>query len=256
MDVITCYKLSPDNQDMQINPDYTVSFDRAEWIIGDFDLVAIEAGAQIAAMAEASHKGLCVGPTALSNKKARKNALSRGLDSLTVVMDDSLWNADTNLTASIIAAAVRKDQECRIVICGEGSADFYYRQTGMQLGELLGWPAINGISKVLEIGEASVTALRTTEDSVQKIVIPLPAVLSVTADYAPSRIPTMKDILSAGKKPVEEVALEDLGSFESKVQIDSILAPKSRDRKGIIIDAAVDEAVDLFVEHLAKEGLV
>ena len=66
----------------------------------------------------------------------------------------------------------------------------------------------------------------------------------------------MKDILSAGKKPVEEVALEDLGSFESKVQIDSILAPKSRDRKGIIIDAAVDEAVDLFVEHLAKEGLV
>ena len=72
MDVITCYKLSPDNQDMQINPDYTVSFDRAEWIIGDFDLVAIEAGAQIAAMAEASHKGLCVGPTALSIRKPER----------------------------------------------------------------------------------------------------------------------------------------------------------------------------------------
>ena len=66
----------------------------------------------------------------------------------------------------------------------------------------------------------------------------------------------MKDILSAGKKPVEEFTPEDLGSFEAKIQIDSILAPKSRDRKGIIIDAAVDEAVDLFVEHLAKEGLV
>ena len=126
----------------------------------------------------------------------------------------------------------------------------------MQLGEILGWPTINGISKVLEIRDSSITALRTTEDSIQKIEIPLPAVLSVTADYAPSRIPTMKDILSAGKKPVEEFTLEDLGSFEAKIQIDSILAPKSRDRKGIIIDAAVDEAVDLFVEHLAKEGLV
>lgn len=256
MRVITCYKLSPENQDMQVKQDRTISFERAEWAIGDFDLVAMEAGVRIAAQMGATHVGLSVGSSALSNKKERKNALSRGLDQLALVVDDALDGADTNLTAKVLCAAVQKLGDCGLVVCGEGSADYYYRQTGLQLGERLGWPVINGISQVTEVTDGAITAQRVTEDTVQTVVIPLPAVIMVTADYAPSKIPSMKDILAAGKKPVEELALSDLGEFAPVVDVVSLLAPASKERKGIILDGATDEAVDAFVSYLAKEGIV
>lgn len=254
MKVITCYKLSPDSQDLQVNPDSTLSLERAEWVIGDFDLVAIEAGAQIAAKMGAEHVGLSVGPMALENKKARKNALSRGMDSLKIVMDDSLEHADTNMTAHVLCETVKKLDDCKLVICGEGSSDYYYRQAGLQLGELLGWAAINGIDDVIEVNENSITAERVTEDAVQTITIPLPAVLTVTADYAEARIPKMKDILGAGKKPVEEIALADLGTFTPKVDVMSVLAPENKARKGIVIEGPLEEAVNTFVEYMTKEG--
>ena len=42
-------------------------------------------------------------------------------------------------------------------------------------------------------------------------MFPLPAVLAVTADAALPRIPGMREILAAGKKPTTDWSLDDLG---------------------------------------------
>ncbi len=48
MKIITCFKLVPEEQDIMVMPDHTLSFDNAEAKISQFDLNAIEAATQLA----------------------------------------------------------------------------------------------------------------------------------------------------------------------------------------------------------------
>jgi electron transfer flavoprotein alpha/beta subunit len=52
---------------------------------------------------------------------------------------------------------------------------------------------------------------RSLEDEIEVLDVPLPAVLSVTTDINQPRLPSMKEILKASKKPVTEMTLADLG---------------------------------------------
>lgn len=48
MKTIACYKVSPDNQDISVLPDRSISFDRAQNVLGEYDLVAIEEAVRLA----------------------------------------------------------------------------------------------------------------------------------------------------------------------------------------------------------------
>ena len=47
MDVVVCYKIVPEEQDIKVLDDQTLSFDKAELKIGQYDLNAVEAGVQL-----------------------------------------------------------------------------------------------------------------------------------------------------------------------------------------------------------------
>ena len=47
MNIVVCVKLTPDAGDIEVRPDGTISLERAEWIIGGFDLQAIEASVRL-----------------------------------------------------------------------------------------------------------------------------------------------------------------------------------------------------------------
>ena len=47
MNIIVCYKLIPDSEDITIKPDGSISTDQAEWVISEYDLLAVEAGLQL-----------------------------------------------------------------------------------------------------------------------------------------------------------------------------------------------------------------
>ncbi|MEM5817941.1 MAG: electron transfer flavoprotein, partial [Desulfitobacterium hafniense] len=48
MNIIACYKIVPEEQDIVVEKDRSLSFARAEWKIGQYDLNAVEAGVEIA----------------------------------------------------------------------------------------------------------------------------------------------------------------------------------------------------------------
>ena len=54
MNIVVCYKIVPDEQDAVVQADRTLSFERAALKIGDYDLNAVEAGAQLASASGAS----------------------------------------------------------------------------------------------------------------------------------------------------------------------------------------------------------
>ena len=252
MKIITCYKLVPEEQDISVNSDRTLALDKADLKIGQYDLNAVEAAVQLNADGSGSITGLSVGGKKLENSKARKDILSRGPDALHLVIDDQLENTLPYETARALAAAAGK-LEFDLILCGEGSGDLYAQQVGLLLGEMLGLPSLNAISKITP-GNGVVTVERTLENEVEVLEVPLPAVLSVSTDINTPRIPSMKAILGANKKPVTVVSCADTGcaGLPPKAAFASILAPEQMERKRIIIEGDEEEKIAAFADNLRK----
>jgi electron transfer flavoprotein beta subunit len=257
MNIITCFKFTPDSDDIEVKSDGSVSLDKAEWVISEYDLNAVEAAVKLVEETSGKVVALSAGPQKISNSKLKKDILSRGPDELTLVADDRLALNDTHAMVTVIAQSVKKLGEVDLVVCGEGSADLYFQQMGLQLGEMLGWPTVNAVGK-LEVSDSGLLVDRNLEDEIEVLEVPLPAVLSVTTDINQPRRPTMKEILKAGKKSVTEWKLEDLAMPELKagVEVLGVTAPKQVDRKEIVIEADPEDAVKEVIGYLSKEGVI
>ncbi|WP_258361131.1 electron transfer flavoprotein [Moorella sulfitireducens (nom. illeg.)] len=252
MNIIACYKIVPDEKDIQVRSDRSISIDKAEWVIGQYDLNAVEAAMQIYEAVGGKVTALSVGDRQLENSKLKKGVLSRGPQELFLVIDEALSGADTNLTARALAAAARKIG-FDLIICGEGSQDLYSQQVGIQLGQILNVPTLNAVSRIVaENGKLIVE--RSLEDEVEVLEVSLPAVISVTTDINQPRIASMKDILAAGKKPVTQWSLADVGLNDAnrRTEILYTLAPEQAERKRIILEGESEEVLDKFYELLRK----
>ena len=138
MNIVVCYKIVPDEQDAQVQADRTLSFERAALKIGDYDLNAVEAGAVLAEKEGATLTCLTAGGDAVEDSKLKKAILARGPQTNVAVKDASLPGAGSAKTAAVLAAAVKTLEDVQLVLTGEGSADLYSQQVGIQLGEMLG----------------------------------------------------------------------------------------------------------------------
>lgn len=254
MNVIVCCKIVPEEQDIVVLPDGTLSFERAEFKIGQYDLQAIEAGVQLVEASEGKVIAFTAGTSSVDNTKLIKGILSRGPDELVVVKDDDLSEADSFATATVLAKGINKVGNYDLILCGEGSSDLYAQLVGVQLGEILGVPTINGISKITPNGD-KVLVERSLDHEIEVLEIPLPAVISVTTDINVPRVPSMKDILGAGKKPVNKWQLQDLEveGLVKHIETVSTMAPEQVERKGEIINGDDKDQVQKFLDKIRKD---
>jgi electron transfer flavoprotein beta subunit len=229
MRIVACIKAAPDDADITVGPDRSLDFSRAQWKVGSYDLNAIEAARRLADAVGGEVIGLTVGGDELANTKLRKDALSRGLDSLVIVPGSP--DADSFQTASALAAALG-ELGYDLVVLGAGSSDRYAQQVGNQLGALLGVPTLNYVNGITADGER-LRVERLLEDAEQVVEVSLPAVVSVTSGINVPRIAGMKDILAAGKKPVTETSA---AMPAASTRVVSLLAPEQVDRRRTVVE--------------------
>lgn len=254
MNIIACFKVVPDEQDIMVNPNGEISIDKAKLTISTYDVNCIEAGIQLVEANGGSLIGLSVGPAKIDDSKLKKNVLSRGPESLYLIADDSLDHLDTHQTAQALKAGIEKIGSYDLILCGDGSSDLYAQQAGVQLGQLLSIPTINSVSKI-SVADGKAIVERTLEDEVETLEVPLPAVISVSADINEPRIPSMKQILSAGKKPSTVLKASDIGLTvpASSIEVLETKAPEQVERKQIVIEGDSDDAIQQFIEKIAVE---
>lgn len=254
MNIVVCYKIVPDERDALVQADRTLSFDRAALKIGDYDLNAVEAGAVLAEQAGATLTCLTVGGEEVEDSKLRKGVLARGPETNVVVNDASVAQAGSAKTAQVLSAAIKTLDDVALVLCGEGSADRYAQQVGVQLGETLGWPVVNAVTAI-ELDGQTARVQRTVENVVESLEVPLPAVLAVAADMNQPRIPSMKDILAAGKKPTTSVSLAEIGIDGAPEEITTVstLAPEQKERACTIFEGSDEDTINKFVSLIREQ---
>ncbi|WP_165047076.1 MULTISPECIES: electron transfer flavoprotein [unclassified Adlercreutzia] len=242
MNTVACYKVVADAQDIVANDDRTLRFDKASYVLGEYDLNAIEEAVRVASDTQGRAVLLSAGDARLSDSKLRKAALSRGATEQFCVVDEGMARADALQTAAVLAAALQRIG-FDLAFFGEGSADAYGQQTGALVGALLDVTVVNAVSAVRVDGGAVVVE-RSLEGEVEVLELAAPAVISVTSDANLPRIPQLKDILAAGKKPSTTWTVDELGAACAPcVEVASMLAPQSVARKQVIYEGDVDEAV-------------
>jgi electron transfer flavoprotein beta subunit len=251
-------KFTPDTEDIIVTPDGEINLTKAVWNISEYDLQAVEAAGDLAGETGGEAVALTVGPEIVKKTKFSKDLLSRGdLLSLYRVADDACYDSDVNTLAKILAAMVRR-VGADVILFGEGSSDRYYRQTGMQTAAILGYAGVSCVNKITVDGEALIVE-RILEDEIEEVRVPLPCVLSVTSTINSPKVPGMKAILAAGKKPVIDLELADLGfAALPPAAVDRISqhAPPEPARLKIILAGTAQETAAQLVVHLKNDGVL
>jgi len=254
--IVVCVKTNMDLQMVRLKNREPV-LEAIPYKVGDLEKNAIEAALEIRESGtEVTIVALTVAEANGRVNETLKEALAIGADEAVIVADPALAATDQAAVARTIAAAVEHVGGADLLLFGEGSTDNYSGQVGSRVAELLGLPQI-GYARKIEIVGAVARAERNMDDIVETLEAPLPAVVTVVSEINEPRIPSLMSIMKAGKKPVTELSLADLGlkaaSLGPQKTILSNLA-EAQDRKHIMLDGDAAAQAAGLIDALVKEG--
>jgi electron transfer flavoprotein beta subunit len=140
-----------------------------------------------------------------------------------------------------------KEQSPDVVLLGKQSIDSDDAAVGPMVGEMLGIPSVTVVVK-LEIEGTSVKAEREIEGGHEKVESTLPVVITAQKGLNEPRYPSLKGIMAAKSKPIEEKVPS---AASNKVEVLAMRKPEAKSAGRIIgTDAsAVPELVRLLHEE-------
>jgi electron transfer flavoprotein beta subunit len=240
MRIVVAYKWTRDPAEATVRADGTVDWSRAKPGLSAYDPVAIELARQLAEVAGAELIGITAGGKGVAVPIASKAALSRGLDRVVVVEDESLAEAGRSELAAVLAEVVRHIGDVDLVVTGDSSVDVAAKMVPAVLAGELGWPAVAEVAAVSGTGvqAGALRVERAVPGGVQVLEICGPAVLAASADAAVPRVPGMKELLAAARKPVEilELAALKVPPSSAVMAVTGRSRPERKARKGQLID--------------------
>ena len=178
------------------------------------------------------------------HKETIRKALAMGCDKGVLLKDIS--ERDSFSVARGLAEYA-KEYAPDIVLCGKQSIDYDGAQVGGLIAEMLGMPSVSVVVK-LEIQSGSLVAEREIEGGHEIVQAKLPAVIMAQKGLNQPRYPSLKGIMDAKRKPIEE---RPATKVESKVEVISFRkpAPKAAGRIVGTDASAVGELVRLLHEE-------
>jgi electron transfer flavoprotein beta subunit len=208
--IAVAVKQVPDTETkVAIGPDgRSVDETNVNLVVNPYDEFALEEALRIK---EARGGGevvvLTVGPEKAA--QALRTCLAVGADRGVHVKDPAAAGADALGIARILAAAVREIGP-DLVLAGKYAVGTDHQLVGPMLAEMLGWPHVSVVTK-LTIGEGKATAEREIEGAVEVVETALPCVVTAQKGLNEPRYASLKGIMAAKRKPVEEKTLAALG---------------------------------------------
>ncbi len=272
MKILVTVKRVPDPEQKIKLKGAEVDFSAANWQLNQFDEYAVEAALRMTENASAGNVRdgevtvVSIGPKEVSQQL--RSALAMGADKA-ILIDGSDDKLDADVVAKTLQKIVERDKP-DVVILGKLAADNESNDVGQRLAGYLGWPQATFACTIETIdGGKALKVGREVDAGVEVKQVTLPAVVTVdlrivsphaikngktAADHAyaeGARYASLKGIMAAKKKPVEETTMAALGvTAEPKVRLIGSVAPPQR-KAGIKVSS-----VEELVQKLHNEAKV
>jgi electron transfer flavoprotein beta subunit len=254
LNVVVCVKSVPNAQGTpDLGEDHLVPRD-GEAILDPGDEFAVEAGLQLAEVADGEVTLVSMGPE--NAVSAIRKGLSMGAHRAILVTDPALRGSDALATARVLAAVISR-AGFDVVLAGVESTDGYTGTVPVTVAELLGVPSAT-FARALEITDGVLRIERQTEGGYDVVEAPLPALATVTGSAAEPRYPTLKGIMQAKQKPLEQLSLADLSpSLDDLTPMQRVVSVERAPEQtsGELLEAG-DDAVRRLGDFLADAKVI
>lgn len=140
---------------------------------------------------------------------ALRTCLAMGADRAIHINDPALETTDSLGLAQAITAAI-KEVSPDLILTGQYAVGTDNRQVGIMLAELLDLPHVSVVTH-LEVGDGKLTAHREIEGAHEVVESVLPCIVTAQKGLNEPRYASLKGIMMAKKKPIEQKDLGALG---------------------------------------------
>lgn len=258
--IYICCKQVPDvAMPFQIKEGRLVT-DGLNYILNAYDASSVEEALVLKEQHGAHITLVLIGPD--KAKEALRKGLAMGADDA-VHLNDSAFDGSDSHAAARALAKFFADKEFDFILTGKQSQDMDMGLTGGILAHHLDLPYVtNAVGLEADPSAKKVTVKRQGDDGQEMIDVPFPCLVTCSNDMNDPRIPSLKGIMSSKKKPLELIALEDLGMDASEVgssgsptSLVSWAEPDQR-QPGQKFEGDADELVNTLMDKLTNDAKV
>ena len=195
--------------------------DGLQYVINAWDENAIEAAVQLKESKGAETTLVSIGGG--DNTDLIRKGYAMGIEKGIHIDDPALIKADSFVYAKVLQKVYEKENY-DLVITGKQAQDTDNGQTGIILAELLGLPCVSNAIAIEALDDQRLKVSRLGDAGTEVVELNLPAVVTVSDSINEPRLPQMRGIMMAKKKPISKMDLAGLGTSGGEVGAES---PKS-----------------------------
>ncbi len=215
-----------------------------------FDEIAVEEAIRLKEAGKADEV-VAVSIGVKQSQETLRTALAMGADrAILVVAADDVHTDIEPLSVAKILAAIIKEEEPGLVLCGKQAIDNDMNATGQMLSALLGWSQAMYANKVDIDGDHAVVT-REVDGGLQTVKVKMPTIISTDLRLNEPRYASLPNIMKAKKKPLDEKTTEEYG-VDVAPRLEIIKTSEPEERVAGIKVGSVDE----LVEKLKEAGAV
>ncbi len=260
MKIVVCVKEVPDTTaEKRIDPStFRLVRDEGDRMFNEFDKYAVEEAIRLREAGAADEVILVsLGPP--KAVESLRQGLAMGADRLVLVSDTAAAGSDYLGTARVLAKAI-EETGAELVLLGAESTDARGGVLAAMLGEVSGRTWVTSANSIAVNGGA-ITVERQSDDGVDTVEAPLPAVVSVTKAINEPRYPSLKGIMGAKKKPQDVKSLADIGvsagdvgEAGAKTKVVGIETPPARTAGQVVKDDG--NGAQIIFDYLVDKKLI
>lgn len=255
MNIIVFIKQVPDTDSVEFDSKTgNLKRDGVESVINPLDLRAIELALRLKDENGGKITAVSMGPPQAGY--VLKRALAMGCDEAVLLSDRAFGGADTLATGYVLASAALKIGNYDLLIFGRHAQDAETAQTGSVVAAALGLPISSYIDSA-EMMDNKLICERGLSDVKEKVMIALPAAITVNSTGPSPRYAKIKDILSMNSKPFYVWDCNDLGCDPKRVGVNGspsinkrIFTPQTQPRQTVRLSLDAETAVKELVSYL------
>jgi electron transfer flavoprotein beta subunit len=218
-----------------------------QYMTSFYDEIAVEQAIQTKEAVGGEVTVLTIGPSEAS--KEVRECIAKGADG-GVILTDSEWSQRDNLSTAKVLAAQLSAMGAELAFFGKVATDRDNSAVGAMTATKLGWSCVTDVVD-LELNESGGTAKRESENGVESVSFSLPAIITCDKGLNDPRYAGLKGIMAAKKKPLEELAFEDI---PNQAQVEELELPAPRTEGRIVGEGP--EAVAALIDALRNEAKV
>ena len=229
-----------------------------QYVMNAWDENAVEAAVGIMESGNAETTLVSIGGGEDTTRIIRRG-LAMGVDNAIQIDDPALAEGDSAVYAAVLQKVYEKGPY-DLVICGKQAQDTDNGQTGIMLAERLGVSCVSNVIAVDVMDEKRLQVSRLGDEGTEIIELTLPAVITVDVTINEPRLPQMRSIMMAKKKPIQVMDLAALGASgvdrkagALKSEVVEYMAPETR-RAGRKFEGDAAEITARVVDLLAGEA--